>query len=414
MMIRTDPGRLASRWVSVSAGLRWPVDSPRFRLLAAALLGLFAVYGAVYFAITAARAAAGQPIGDFFGLWSCARFLFDHPATAVYDPAALHAAQVALGMDPQGSYPFPYPPSFLVALWPLGLLPYWAAYCVAVVTTLVLFVWATVWRDWRSPMTLAALLAPTTTITVIAGQMGFLTAALLAGGCRLLATRPILAGMLLGLLTYKPQMGILVPVALVAAGLWRTIIAAMVTVLCLVIVAGIVFGLAIWPAWVTHIFAYADQFAAESGGLLHLMPTVTGALLQHGINAHAAQLCQMVAALAAAAAVWRCWRTGASPLAGAALIVATFLATPHAFVYDMPVLATAVLWVIAERRRRGAAFGCGEILVLLLAMIAPITLPPGAAAVPLVPLSLVLLLLTITRSCEASRRAEPGVIVTGG
>jgi hypothetical protein len=137
-------------------------------------------------------------------------------------------------------------------------------------------------------------------------------------------------------------------------------------------------------------------------------------LLQHGINANAAQLCQLVAALAAVAAVWRCWRAGASPLAGAALIVATFLATPHAFVYDMPVLATAVLWVIAERRRRGAAFGCGEILVLLLAMIAPITLPPGAAAVPLVPLSLVLLLLTITRSCEASRRAEPGVIVTGG
>src|SRR5205823_10368143 len=142
------------------------------------------------------------------------------------------------------------------------------------------------------------------------------------------ATRPILAGVLLGLLTYKPQLGVLVPIALVAAGLWRTIAAAAATVAVLIAATGLVFGWSIWPAWLSGILAYSDQFAAESSEILHLMPTVFVAVLRLGAPPAAAQLIQAGAAIAAAAVVWDCFRRGATPLAAGALMTATFLATP--------------------------------------------------------------------------------------
>ena len=48
------------------------------------------------------------------------------------------------------------------------------------------------------------------------GQNGFLTAALLGGALHWLDRRPWLAGVLIGCLAYKPQFGVLIPVALLA------------------------------------------------------------------------------------------------------------------------------------------------------------------------------------------------------
>ena len=101
-----------------------------------------------------------------------------------------------------------------------------------------------------------------------------------------------------------------------------------------------------------------------------------------------------------AAIVWILFRSGPPLLAGAGLLVAAFLATPYAFVYDMPVLATAVIWVIAERHRAGDALGTGEVLVMILATIAPITLVAGTSTFPLATLALILLLGAILRRCR--------------
>ena len=376
--------------------LTLPSDGFAFRLLAAAMLALCAAYSLAYLGI-AVWHAGGRPPGDFFGLWSSGRFVLAHPTAQVYDPAALHAAQVALGMDARTSYPFPYPPSFLLVLAPLALLPRLPAYAVAIGVTLVLFVWATVGTRWRSPMMLAALAAPTTAITIVAGQAGFLAAALLIGGLRLIAARPVLAGVLFGLLTYKPQMGLLVPVALIAAKLWRTLAAACATAAVLVAVTSLAFGWMVWPAWAADIFAYARQFAAESSAIVHFMPTVSVSLARLGVPPALANIAQLAVAAAAAWAVWRCFRLGATRLAMAALMVATFLATPHAFVYDMPALATAVIWFAAERRQAAAPFAAAEILVMMFALIAPIALVTGSSRMPFTPLVLILMLGAIVR-----------------
>lgn len=368
-------------------------------LILAVLLGLSAAYTGCYLWITALRFAA-DPIGDFFGLWSCGRFILNHPAAEVYDPAALHAAQVAMGMRPEAEYPFPYPPSFLLVLWPFGHLSYWAAFTVAIGGSFLLYLWAMLGRQWR-PIPLAwAVLAPTTVLAVISGQIGFLATALLAGGFRLSEKRPLLGGILFGLLTYKPQLGILVPVALVAARMWSSIAAAAASFAILVAATCLAFGPAIWVSWLNNIIGYSQQFAAESSEIVHLMPSVLPSFEMLGAPAELAWAAQALAAGFAAAVVWFSFRGGPTPLAAATLFAATFLATPHAFVYDMPVLATALLWTVLDEQRRGPAFTPAEIAILLSTAIAPIILPAGEIRLPVVVIALVLFAAMTTRRCR--------------
>jgi alpha-1,2-mannosyltransferase len=397
-MLAMSPDNNDSAAVRFSAVLRCSPDSHKFRLLATVLLLLFAAYALIFGALTVQRLTAGQ-IGDFFALWSTARLAIERQAAEAYDPAALKSFQLALGMEAEESYPFPYPPSFLLALVPFGMLSHGAAFVVFVVGTLAVYLWATAGCRWRSPVILAALLAPTTTITAAAGQAGFVEAALLIGGFRLAPSQPVVAGILFGLATYKPQMGILVPVALLAAGMWRTICAAAITVAALVVATGIVCGPGLWRVWAAYVIAYAHQFAAESGAIAHLMPTVSAGLAQLGAPPAAMDISQLAAAVVAAVVVWRCFRRGPTALAAAALLVATFLASPHAFVYDMPPVATAVLWTIAERQRAGDTFGTGEIAIMLLAMVSPIALVAGPTEWPVVQLALAMLLAIIAHRC---------------
>src|SRR6266446_10578003 len=76
----------------LAAALRWRPASDKFRLLAGSFLALFALYGATYLAVAAAK---GWPagFGDSFALWSFGRYLSDHAAITIYDPIALRTTQ---------------------------------------------------------------------------------------------------------------------------------------------------------------------------------------------------------------------------------------------------------------------------------------------------------------------------------
>ena len=361
-----------------------------FRLLIGFLFAIGAVYGVVFIGIAIGR---GWPagFGDSFALWSWGRYLADHPAATIYDPALLHPVQLALGLDPGASYPFSYPPSVLPALWLLGRLSGPVACAALMLLTLPPLLWATAGRDWRWPVVTTVLVAPATTINIVSGQTGFLEAGLLAGGLRLAAGNPVLGGMLLGLATYKPQLGLLVPTALIAAGAWRAFAAAAITGVVLVLATGLLFGPSIWLAWLEAMPRFSNQVAAESSQIRHLIPTVEAALLQLGAAPGAARLGQVAMALATAAAVWRLFRRGASPMAAAGLLVGALLATPYAFVYDLVLLTPAIIWFIAERQRAGAEPHAAEILIVVIAMFSPVVMVACDGGFPVAAVSLVML-----------------------
>ena len=88
--------------------------------------------------------------------------------------------------------------------------------------------------------------------TSIAGQNAFLTLALLLGGVGLLGRRDFAAGAILGLLSYKPQLALMVPVALLAARHWRALAGAAVSASFAVALSAATFGLAPWWDWLGH------------------------------------------------------------------------------------------------------------------------------------------------------------------
>ncbi|MGI3776595.1 MAG: glycosyltransferase family 87 protein [Janthinobacterium lividum] len=322
-----------------------------------------------------------NPFGDFFALWSYARLVFLHPAARLYDPAWLHQAQVAIGMLPDVQAPFPYPPTFLLLVWPIGLLSFWGAYLAWVGGTFCLYLLAVCAGARGKVATVAVLvLAPTTAACVASGQSGFLLAALLVGGVRLLGRRPVLAGVLFGVLTYKPQFGLLVPVALVAAGQWRCVAAACVATAALLALDTAVFGAAAWGAWLGSLPGYAALFDAATAGN-RVLPTVLNNALGLGLSRDAARGVQAVAALLAAVAVWASWRRP-GPFAAPVLLAATCLATPHAFLYDLPMLSAAAVLFVRERLKSAGAVPVGEAAGVVAVLMMPVPVVVFASAVP--------------------------------
>lgn len=346
----------------------------RARLLLTVAIATFASYAMNYYWH---RGITLPDSGDFFALWSYGRILMAHPAAALYDHAGLRAMQVAMGMDPAIQNPFPYPPVFMVLVWPLGLLPFGASYFAWIGLTLAAFVAAVAAPRFQRLTVALAVLAPVATVNVVAGQSGFLSGALLLGGMRLASSRPWLAGMLIGLLSYKPQLGLLIPVALVAAGAWRTVAAAALTVLALAAVTCALFGPSIWLVWLAALPGYAEMFAAKDA-LHRLEPTVLANLLLLGVPGGIAQAGQVLAACAMAVVTWLAFRRGVTPAAIAVLAAATFLATPHALVYDLPVVTAAALVFAEARIRSGLPFGLAGQLVLLAVLCLPAVMPWGA------------------------------------
>src|SRR3984893_6397971 len=99
--------------------------------------------------------------------------------------------------------------------------------------------------DWL----LLALAFPAVLINVGHGHNGFLTAALLGGGLVILDRRALIARFLVGLMAYKPQFGLMIPIALAAGGYWRTFAAAAVTAVLLTLVTTLAFGVQVWHAF---------------------------------------------------------------------------------------------------------------------------------------------------------------------
>lgn len=312
------------------------------------------------------------PFGDFFALWSYARVAAEHPVGLLYDWVELHAAQVALGMEPpDAENPFPYPPTFLLLLRPLSALPYWPALIAWFAVTGGAFA-AAATAGLRVPriLSFAVLLAPASSVAFVSGQGGFLVGALLVGGLRLAERRPVWGGALLGLLTYKPQFGILVPFALLAAGQWRCILSACATAGLFALAAAALFGWTAWSCWIESVPAYQQWFDGLTAGH-RFMPTVQANAELLGFSLAAARGIQLMAACAMAAIVWRCFRTGPRDLAVPVLLAGTMLATPHAFAYDLPLLSGAVLLFVAHRLHAGELPDALETAAILLVLLLP-------------------------------------------
>src|SRR5262249_5229403 len=145
----------------------------------------------------------------------------------------------------------------------------------------LLYLAVSVHKNWRFSEGLVTVFAPATIISLAFAQTGLLSSALILGGFRLIAGRPIFTGMLFSLASSKPQLGILIPIVLISARQWRTLVAACATVLLLVITSSIAFGWSIWPIWLAKLPAHPDWATTVPN---RLSPTILANLTFVGVD----------------------------------------------------------------------------------------------------------------------------------
>ncbi len=316
-----------------------------------------------------------KPIGtDFSNVWAAGKLVLDGRPEAPYDPVLQHAAERdAFGGRPVPFFGWHYPPLFLIVAAALALLPYgWA---LLVWTAFGLSAYLVTMRAIvpRPETVLLALAFPATFVNLGHGQNGFLTASLLGGALLLLDRRPLVAGLLIGLLAYKPQFGVMIPLVLLATGRWRVIAAAVATVLGACAVTFVLFGQKVWTAF-AHSTEFTRVVVLEAGDTgWEKIQSIFSAVRMWGGSIELAYAAQAgLALLVAASLVWL-WRSrAADDLKASALACASLLATPYVLDYDLVVLAVAIAFFVRHALNQNRGFRDYEISVLAFVWIAPL------------------------------------------
>ena len=256
---------------------------------------------------------------DFLNTWMGARSVFHGGPAVLFDARTYNAALRDMLGTVYPEHFWSYPPHVLLFIWPFGLMPYLPAYIAWCAIGVALYLLACSSAIQRRRMLFLAA-APGVTVCIFFGQNGFYSAALLIGGLLCLDRRPVLAGILFGILTIKPQLGLLVPVVLLLERRWVTIMSAVATTAVLFAATTMLFG---WNAWVEFwqkVIPQQEWLTAHGGGLLFEMVSsvfYAGRLL-HLPLAFDWALQGIVSALALAAVVWTYWqRRDPALLAGA-------------------------------------------------------------------------------------------------
>jgi Glycosyltransferase family 87 len=306
---------------------------------------------------------------DFVTFWAAAHFALDGIPTWAYDPVKMHAAEIAVTGPLTKFTPWHYPPTFMLAVIPLGLVPFHLALYFWLLIPLVALSWLaqelfrTPTFSWALPM------FPSAVLCLVSGQNGFLTALLIGAMLFHLERRQFIAGVLCGLLTWKPHLAALLFVVLAAGGYWRALASAAATALVLVAASVAVLGLAPWYAFFGNL-AYVTQLLDTGGLPWARMPSVYVSARLAGLDIAAARIIQVIVAAAALAAVCAIWYRGASlAWRGAALIAALPLVTPYVFDYDLVALYFAMAWLLGACLKDG--WQPGDTAVLLAAWIGP-------------------------------------------
>ncbi|MBN9006196.1 MAG: DUF2029 domain-containing protein [Rhizobiales bacterium] len=367
---------------------------------------------------------------DWMVFYGAIRSVLDGHSALIYDGTRftdfLNTAFADWLSRPLDFRPWTYPPDFLVFLLPfapLGFLGSYVAFQIVSAGLLVVALRSFPLVRMAGGMAIAmVLLYPAVTINVISGQCTFLVAALIVGGFALLDSRPIWGGLILGLLTFKPQFCVLVPFALIAAGSWRALIAAAVSPLVMVGLSGLMFGWDLWIRWIPLVWSNvnsSNDLWIETGRMWG--NSVYACVASLGAPTQVASAVQLVAIGVAIVAVVTALRSRLGAMERAAVfLAATVLAAPHSGLYDMVLLQIAMTFLLLARDplRQPWMWSLAFVVWLLPTLGPPLLFGIGRLG-PLVPIALVLVALFGARSGgagdnEKAPEAEPYASPTSG
>jgi alpha-1,2-mannosyltransferase len=317
------------------------------------VFAVFLLFWAFWFARFLGFGDEGAPNVDFIVYWTAAELGIEGDATVTYDQTAFEEKQTEAVGDKADGFPWVYPPVAFVLVLPLALLPYGAAFTAWLIATGAVFLTALRRLAQTSGAFWLALAFPATLFNLIIGQAGLLTAGVFAWAMLLLPSRPVIAGALLGIFAFKPHFIPLILLALLAGREVRALAATLFSAGALVAISVAGFGIGPWAEFVSQLddstaLLYGDVFPVAK------MQSVTALVLSLGGGDLASQIAQGITTFAAAAFVFWLWRRDA-PLEykAAGLGLASLLATPYVYHYDLTLMGVAMLFFVNRARDSG-------------------------------------------------------------
>jgi Glycosyltransferase family 87 len=289
---------------------------------------------------------------DFVVFWSAARVALEHSAAMVFDPELMRAieASVTNWVDVA---PWPYPPTFLLVVIPLGLLSFVSAFVLFSAVGLAIYVAALagIGKRLNRVHFLFAASFPGVGVALAAGQNSLLTVAAAGGALALLQHNGILAGACIAALAVKPQFAVLFPLALVCGRQWKAFVAAAVCALLFVAVTTFILGREAWSAFATHLQVFNHLFVAHGTRHWASMPTVFAAARLLGWSiaaAYALQTLIAIPAISATAYLW--WKKARCELRASALVISTLLVQPYFMYYDLAWLVLPIAFLMRDAK----------------------------------------------------------------
>jgi len=323
---------------------------------------------------------------DFVNVWSAGRLVLDgHPALA-YDWGTQKEVQVAvLGQSYPGNFAWHYPPPFLFVASVLAHFPYGMAFVGWAAVSFLPYLAVMRAIVGRSFGFLLAAAFPVVFTNTLVGQNGFLTAALIGGTLVAMPRWPVLSGICLGLLSYKPQYGLLFPLVLIAASQWRVFFTAGVVATLLAAISWLAFGTESWQAFFHWLPMFNQAFLVEGRAPWFKLQSIFGLTRYFGGPESLAWTLQWILSATVAVVLTLVWRSHniRHELKAAGLAAGTLLVTPYLFLYDEMVLAIAVAFLVRVgldegfERHELPALG---LVAVLLAMFSLLATPTGFAA----------------------------------
>jgi hypothetical protein len=370
---------------------------------------------AVALVVSAMRSTTGltdfldRPLGvDFSQFWVASSLALKGKQATVYNLPQFLAAQEAV-FQVKCPFPWVYPPTGLFLVLPLALLPYLASLGMWLAATITPYV-AVLRRIAPHPLTVwLALGFPGTFENFFHGQNGFLVAGLVGWGLVLVDHAPLWGGFLLGLASFKPHLMVLIPLALLAGRRFKALAALLASATLLAAASFLVLGGEVWQAfWQNRLLPIK---LVELGEMpVRKMITPFAAVVMAGGGLSAAFALQAVVMGAVAALVILLWRRG-GPLVwrGSGLVLGILLFTPHAFPYDLTLLALPLAWLGWEAQAE--EWGPVELAVLVLGWFLPlVSVLLSSLRFQLTPVILAALLAVVVK--QSRRAALPANLKT--
>ncbi len=348
---------MAKPFINMIAGMADIRLTARQAMIGAIVVAL-SMYGVFAVQIALAKdfiTLAGAPVGgDFVAFWTAAKAVAAGDFSGLYDPAGFEA-WLSEFAPPLETYnlTWQYPPTFFFAISFLAFLPFGLGYAAWTGGSFAVFATTLRSANVTGLPLLFVLAAPVVFQAAITGQNGFIAASLLIGAGLFPDKRPMIAGLCAALLTMKPQLGVLLPIAYLAGGHWRAFgwAAAGTIVLCLGSLAA--FGLDPWIAFLTSL---TRTSVALNDGVMPLfkMPTIFAAFTLAGapkIISLATHGVGVLAALWATTVIWKRYDNKALRLG--VICAGAYFISPYLFYYELVILAAPVALLALQARDEG-------------------------------------------------------------